>query len=79
MIMNVVFVDVGTDNESMVPIRKASGKLTADSVCFLRRGLTGDKGLSEMVGDYIIRAACPAGECSILPFGKKERKRQTGR
>ena len=79
MIMNVVFVDVGADDESVVSVRKPFGKLTADAVCFLRRNFAGDKGLSEMVGDYIIRAACPAGECSILPFGKKERKRQTGR
>jgi hypothetical protein len=72
MIMDVVLVDVGADDESMFPIRKASGKFTADPVCFLRRDLAGDKGLPEMIGNHIIRAARPAGESGILPFRKKE-------
>jgi len=72
MIMNVVFVDVGADDESMVPVCKAFGKLTADPVCFLRRDLAGDKGLSEMVSNHIVRTARSAGERGILPFGKKE-------
>ena len=72
MIMDVMFVDVGADNESVVPIRKAFGKLTADPVCFLRRDLAGDKGLPEMVSDHIIRAARPAGKRGILPFGKQK-------
>jgi len=60
MIVNVVFVNVGADDESMVPVCKTFGKLTADPVCFLRRDLAGDKGLSEMVGDHIVRAAPPS-------------------
>ena len=72
MIMNVVFVNVGADDESVAPVRKAFGKLTADPVCFLRRDLAGDKGLSEMIGDHIVRAARPAGERGILPLGEKE-------
>ncbi len=70
MIMNVVFVNVGADNKSVVPVRKAFGKLTADPVCFLRSDLAGDKGLPEMVSDHIVRATRPAGERGILPFGK---------
>ncbi|MPN56037.1 hypothetical protein SDC9_203723 [bioreactor metagenome] len=72
MIMNVVLVDVGADDESVFPVRKAFGKLTADLVCFLRRDLAGDKGLPEMISDHIIRAARPAGEHTVLPFEKKE-------
>ena len=72
MIMNVVFVDVGADDESVVSVRKTFGKLTADAVCFLRCDLAGDKGLPEMIGDHIVRTARPAGERGILPFGKKE-------
>lgn len=69
--MNVVFVDVGADDESVVSVRKPFGKLTADPVRFLRRDLAGDKGLSEMVGNHIVRTARPAGERGILPFGKR--------
>ena len=72
MIMDVVLVDVGADDESVVPVRKAFGKLTADVVRFLRRDLAGDKGLPKMIGNHIVRTARPAGESGILPFGKKK-------
>ena len=72
MIMNVVFVDMGADDESMASFGKAFGKFTTNAVRFLRRNFAGNKGLTEMIGDHVVRAARPAGECSILTFGKKE-------
>ena len=70
MIMDVVAVNVGTDDKSVIAFGKSAGQLTAQAVGFLRRNLAGNKGLPDGVGNHIIRPALSAGLGKILPLGK---------
>ena len=72
MIVNVGFVDMGADNIGMIALGEALGQLTAQTVCFLRCDLAGDKGLPQMVGDHIILAAHSAGLLDVLILGEKK-------
>ena len=66
MVVNVLFVNVGTYDESVVALGEAHCQLAPQPVCLLRCNLAGDKGLPEVVGNHIIRAACPSGFLDIL-------------
>ena len=72
MIMDMLFVDVGADDIGVFALGKPLGKLTAQAVCFFRGDLAGDKGLPQMVGNYIIFTAHPAGLLDVLILGKKK-------
>ena len=69
MIVDVVAVNVGTDNKSVIAFGKTAGQFTAQAVGFLRRDLAGNKGLPDGVGNHIIRPALPAGLGEVLPLG----------
>ena len=72
MIMDMLFVDMGADDIGVFAFGKPLGKLTAQAVCFLRGDLTGNKGLPQMVGNYIILTTHSAGLLGVLIFGKKK-------
>ena len=72
MIMGVLFIDVGADHKCVIAFGKALGKLYAQAVGFLRRDLSGDKGLTNLIGDHIVRAAAAPGFVQILPLGKQK-------
>ena len=72
MIMDVVTVNMGADDVSMVPLGEAAGQLTAQAVGFLRRDLAGDEGLPNGVGDHIIRPPLSACLGEVLPFVKQK-------
>ena len=70
MRMNVVFVNVGADDESVFPLGQRHSEIIADLVCQFRCDLPRLEGLPHVVGDHIIVLPFPAGNGSILPFGK---------
>ena len=72
MIMDMLFVDVGADDIGVFSLGKPLGKLTAQAVCFFRGNLAGDKGLPQMVGNYIILTANSASLLNVLMLGKKK-------
>ena len=61
MVVGVRLVDVGTDDKSVFAFGKTPGQLHAQPVGFLRRDLTRNEGLPQVVGDHVILAAHPAG------------------
>ena len=65
MVVDVGFVNVGTDDESVLAFGKAPGQLHAQPVGFFRCDLARHKGLPQVVGDHIILAAHPAGAGSV--------------
>ena len=70
MIVDMVAVNVGTDDKSMIAFGKTAGQLIAQAVGLIRRDLAGNKGLPDGVGDHIIRPALSAGLGMILTLGK---------
>ncbi len=72
MVMDMVFIHMGTDNKSMVSFRQLQCQLPPDPVRFFRRDLAGLERLPEMVGDHIIRAPVTSGQVRILSFRQKE-------
>ena len=72
MIMDMLFVDMSADDIGVFALGKPFGKLTAQAVCFLRGDFTGDKGLPQMVGNYIIFTAYSACLLDVLIFSKKK-------
>ena len=72
MIVNMGFVDMGADNVGVIALGEPLGQLTAQTVCFLRCDLARDKGLPQMIGNYIILAAHSAGLLDVLILGEKE-------
>ena len=72
MIVNVVFVGMGSDDESVVAFGKAPRQLMPQTVRLLRRDLSGGKGLTQMVGDHVVRAALPSGLLKILLLEQQE-------
>lgn len=72
MIVNVGFVNVGTDDKGMVAFCESPCQLTAQAVCFFRGDLAGTKRLAEMIGDHIVLAAHSASLLDILPLGEQK-------
>ena len=70
--MGVLFIDVGADHKCVIAFGKALGKLYAQAVGFLRRDLSGDKGLTHLIGDHIVRAAATPGLVQIQPLGNQK-------
>ena len=70
--MGVFRIDVGADHKCVIAFGKALGKLYAQAVGFLRRDLSGDKGLTHLIGNHIVRAAAAPGFVQILPLGKQK-------
>ena len=68
VIMDMGFVDVGTDNKGMFAFGEAFGKVNAQFVGFLRRNLTGTEGLTDVIGNYIVFSTHPSGSSNILPL-----------
>lgn len=67
MIVNMSFVRMGANDEGVSSLEKASCKIISDLICFLWRNLSWLKGLSYLIGDYIILFffAC---KMFVLPF-----------
>ena len=72
VIMDVFLVYMGADNEGVFPLGETPRQLTAQPVCFFRRDLTRDKGLSEMIGNHIVLAPYSAGGGDVLTLIEKE-------
>ena len=68
--MNVLFIGVRGNEKGVSSFQKPLGKLIAHAVCFLRRDLTGLKGLSHLIGDHVA-LLLPAGEGFVLPLGEQ--------
>jgi hypothetical protein len=70
--MNVMFVNVSTDNKSVFAFCQRHSEVIADLVRQLRRDFPGLKRLPQVVGDHIIIFALPASNNGVLPLGKKK-------
>ena len=70
MRVNMMFVNVGTDNESVFSRGQRHGEIVADLVRQLWGNLPRLERLPQMVSDYIIVLPFPAGNGGILPLGK---------
>ena len=71
VIMNVLFIGVRGNEKGVSAFQKPLGKLISHAVCFLRRDLTGLKGLSHLIGDHVV-PLLPAGEVFVLPLGEQK-------
>ncbi|KAI4449900.1 hypothetical protein C823_004433 [Eubacterium plexicaudatum ASF492] len=65
-------VDMGADHKGVITLGEPFGKLHAQPVGFFRGNLAGDKGLPDMVGKYIVRAAYPSGGGNVFPFRQQK-------
>ena len=63
---------MGTDNKSVIALRKSLRQFTADPVRFLRGNLTRRKGLPQLIGNYIVRPSYPACLGDILSLCQKK-------
>ena len=53
MIVNMSFIHMGADDEGMIPLREALGKLIADSVRLFRRDLARLEGLPDLIRNHV--------------------------
>jgi len=67
MIVDMSFVGMSADKESVFSFEKAGGKIIADLVCFLRRDLARFERLANLVNEHIILFVL-AGKGFVLPF-----------
>ena len=74
VIMNVPFVDVGTDEKLVLTLCPAHGCFIADFVCLLRRNLTGRKRLPDLK-EQSPALHGPARFRLVLAFGQKKLSR----
>ena len=72
MIVNMGFVNVRTDDIGMIAFCEPTCQLAAQTICLLRRDLTGTEGLAEVVSNHIIRTPHSPGVSDILLLGKQE-------
>ena len=68
VIMDMLFVGVGTDDKGMVALGEALGKFIAEFVGFLRCDLTRLERLANLIRDHIA-GLFPAGELAVLTLG----------
>ena len=68
VVMDMGFVDMGADHKGVISLGEPLCKLHAQPVGFFRGDLTGDKGLPDMVGQYIVRAPYPSSGGNVLTF-----------
>ena len=71
VIMNVLFIGVRGYEKGVSAFQKPLGKLIAYAVCFLRRDLTGLKGLAHLIGNHVVPLLPPC-DGLVLPLGEKE-------
>lgn len=71
MIVNVGFVDVGRNDESVFSLCPSHRCFIADLVRFFRGDFSRLKGLAYLIGDDVI-LLLSAGDVLILPFRKKK-------
>ena len=71
VIMDVLFVGVRGDEKGVSAFQKPLGKFIAYAVCFLRRDLSGLKGLAHLIGDHVV-PLLPPGDGLVLPLGVKK-------
>lgn len=72
MVVDVGLVHMGADDKGMISLGEPPRQLIAQAVGFLWGDFAGDKGLPDLISNYIVRPALPAGPGEILPFGEKE-------
>ena len=71
MIVNVGFVNVRTNNESVISLGEPLGKFITDSIRFLRCDFTGLEGLPKLICDDII-LLIPSCVLSVFFLGKRK-------
>lgn len=71
MIVNVRFVGMRCDNESMLALEKAPRHFITDTVGLLRRDLPRHECLTEMIGNHVI-LLCAPGDAAILFLCQKK-------
>ena len=67
MIVNMGFVDMSANDESVFSFEKTRSEVIANLICFLRCYFAGFEGLTNLVSDNIVLFLL-AGEVSVLPF-----------
>ena len=72
VVMDMGLVDMGADHKGVIALGEPLCKLHAQPVGFFRGNLAGDKGLPDMVGQHIVRAAYPASGGNVLPFRQQK-------
>ena len=68
MVVQMLFVHMGTDNKGVFAFQKPHGKFVSDLVRFLWRDLSRLEGLTNLIGDYIT-FLLSTGVDTVLPFG----------
>ena len=67
VIVNVGFISMGANKESVFSFEKARSEVIADLICFLRRYFAGLKGLTHLVNKHITLFVL-SGKGFVLPF-----------
>ena len=63
MVVNMSFIRMGCNNESILTFCPSHSGFIADSVCLFRCNLTWFEGLADLIGDYIM---CLFAACCML-------------
>ena len=71
VIVNVLFVGMGSHKKGVSSFQKPLGKLIAHAVCVLRRDLSRLKGLAHLIGDHVV-PLLPPGDGLVLALGVKK-------
>ena len=66
VIMDVRFINMGTDDKCVFALGKPVGKLHSQPVGFLCGDLAGTEGLPDMIGNHIVRSPHPPGGRNVL-------------
>ena len=67
MIVNMSFIGMSANKESVFSFEKARSEIIADLVCFLRRNFSGFERLAYLVNEYIVLFVF-SGKVLVLPF-----------
>ena len=67
MVVNMSFVCMRTNKESVFAFEKAGSKIISDLVCFLRRNFTGFERLAHLINEHIVLFFF-SGKVFVLPF-----------
>ena len=71
VIVDMPRVGMGSHKKGVPALEEAQGERIAHAICFLRRDLTGLKGLAHLIGDHVA-LLLPAGEGFVLPLGEQK-------
>ena len=73
VVVDVPLVDVGSDDELMLPAGERQGNLAAQLVGLFGGDFAGEKGLDDAVGDHVLLPGAGApGDCLVDLLGDKE-------